>query len=81
MGKNAARDIQALGLARPQMGKDDFNLQLKLNMEFAGGQRFSTAFKGSWNRYKWLKTVTEAFANESSNMSAKMTIYLMFDSA
>jgi hypothetical protein len=66
MGKDIARDIQALGLAIPQMGKADFNLELKLNMEFAAGENFSTTFKGSWNRYKRLKTVTEAFANESS---------------
>lgn len=80
MGKDIARDIQALGLAIPQMGKADFDVELKLNMEFAAGESYTTTFKGSWNRYKRLKTITEAFANESSNMSAKMTIDATFDS-
>lgn len=78
MGPEAVSDIVALGLAIPQMGKADCSVNYRLTAEFGSGQSFTTSFKGPWDRYKRLKSVTDAFAKEASNATAKMSATLAF---
>jgi len=78
MGAEIVNDVVALGLAVPQMGKADCAVNYHLNTEFGEGQNFTTTFNGSWERYKRLKTITDAFAKEASKASARMYVRLSF---
>ena len=78
MGSETINDIVALGLAVPQMGKVDCSVTFHLNTEFGSGQTFSATFNGPWDRYKRLKTITDAFAKEASKISARMSLTLSF---
>jgi hypothetical protein len=80
MEKDIVRDVQAFGLAVPQMGKASVDVTLSLNMEFSSDHIFKIEFNGPWDRYKRFRTVAEQFAGESSAVSAKMTVKLVFDS-
>jgi len=79
MGLDAVNDVVALGIAIPQMGKADFSITYNLSAEFGEGQNFSTTFQGPWDRYKRLKTITDAFAKEASKASARMNVALSFE--
>jgi hypothetical protein len=79
MGADLAKDVQAIGLAVPQMGKANFNIECKFNMEFGGGETFTSTFKGSWERYKRLKNITDTFAKESSQISVNMTLRVDYE--
>lgn len=78
MGPEAVNDIVALGLAVPQMGKADCSVNYQLTAEFGPGHSFKASFNGAWDRYKRLKSVTDAFAKEASSASAQMNILLGF---
>lgn len=73
-----AKELRALGLAIPQMGKGDFWIEQTLAAEFGGGEQIQVDFRGGWDRYKRLKTVTESFALESSKLSARITLRVDF---
>jgi uncharacterized protein DUF499 len=79
MGKDAARDIRSLGLAIPQMGKAQYQLNQRLVLEFDGGEKFELKFEGSWDRYKRIKSVTDALSQEASNASVQMAVRADFD--
>lgn len=67
INRNLADTLAAVGLAIPQMGKARFGISLKLDIQFASppaGDRFQLDFQGEWDRYKRLKSVTDAFARE-----------------
>ena len=72
MGKDAAKDVRSLGLAIPQMGKAQFLLEQRLVLEFGGDEKFAVEFKGSWDRYKRIKQVTDTLSQEASNASVRM---------
>jgi hypothetical protein len=78
MGSEIVNDVVALGLAVPQMGKADCSLNYQLNTEFGEGQTFTATFSGPWDRYKRLKSITDAFAKEASKASARMNLSLDF---
>lgn len=78
MGLEIVNDVVALGLAVPQMGKADCSINYHLNTEFGSGQSFTATFNGPWDRYKRLKTITDAFAKEASKASARMNLSLGF---
>jgi hypothetical protein len=78
MGSEIVNDVVALGLAIPQMGKADCSLSYQLNTEFGEGQTFTATFTGPWDRYKRLKSITDAFAREASKASARMNLSLDF---
>ena len=78
MGSEIVNDVVALGLAVPQMGKADCSLNYQLNTEFGEGQTFTATFNGPWDRYKRLKSITDAFAKEASKASARMNLSLDF---
>ncbi len=79
MGKDAARDIRSLGLAVPQMGKAQYQVDQRLVLEFDGGEKFEVKFVGSWDRYKRIKSVTDALSQEASNASVQMAVRAEFE--
>ena len=79
MGKDAARDVRSLGLAIPQMGKAQFQLDQQLVLEFDGGEKFQVEFTGSWDRYKRIKSVTDQLSQEASNASVRMAVRADFE--
>lgn len=79
MGKDAARDIRSLGLAIPQMGKAQFQVDQRLVLEFDAGEKFSVEFSGSWDRYKRIKSVTDTLSQEATNASVRMAVRADFD--
>lgn len=79
MGKDAARDIRSLGLAIPQMGKAQYQLDQRLVLEFEGGEKFQVEFSGSWDRYKRIKSITDQLSQEASNASCRMAVRADFE--
>ena len=79
MGKEAAKDVRSLGLAIPQMGKAEVRIDQRLVLEFGGEEEFKLEFRGSWQRYKRIKQVTDALCQEASNASVRMEVRLEFE--
>ncbi len=79
MGKDTARDVRSLGLAIPQMGKAQYQIEQRLVLEFDGGEKFSLEFNGSWDRYKRIKSVTDTLTQEATNASVRMAVRADFD--
>ena len=79
MGKDAARDIRSLGLAIPQMGKAQYQLDQRLVLEFDGGEKFEVKFTGSWDRYKRIKSITDQLSQEATNASVQMSVRADFE--
>jgi hypothetical protein len=80
MGKDAAKDVRSLGLAIPQIGKVQLQVDQRLTLEFGGGEeKFTIEFKGSWDRYKRIKQVTDALSQEASNAGVRMAVRADFD--
>lgn len=76
-GKEAAADTRGLGLAIPQLGKGTFHITQSLNAEFGeppNSETFSLNFSGSWDRFKRVKELTDAFAKEAAKMHLRMTV-------
>ncbi|MCA9054889.1 MAG: hypothetical protein KDA75_13700, partial [Planctomycetaceae bacterium] len=80
MGKDAARDVRSLGLAIPQIGKAQYQIEQRLILEFEGGEKFQSEFRGSWDRYKRIKSVTDQLSQEASNASVRMVVKADFES-
>jgi hypothetical protein len=78
-GKEGMQDVLAMGLAIPQFGKGEYRVELSpLVAEFGTDEYLQATFRGDWNRYKRLKTVTDAFGQEASKVAAKMTVTAEF---
>ncbi len=80
--KGRANDLAAIGLAIPQMGKAKFGVQLKLAVQFEGAadQYLDLKFQGDWDRYKRLKSVSDAFAKEKdSSINVNCTLIVDFE--
>ena len=74
MGKEAATDARALGVAIPQLGKGEYHIEQTMNAEFGEEEMFSLTFAGTWNRYKRVKQLTDALGKEATKVSVKMTL-------
>jgi predicted AAA+ superfamily ATPase len=74
MGREGMNDVVAMGLAIPQFGKGQFRVDLSLTTEFGAEEQMSVSFKGGWERYRRLKQVSDAFGQEASRVSARMTL-------
>lgn len=79
-GKNAANAARSLGLAIPQMGKANLALEQTMVLEFGAAESFKVNFSGSWDRYKRIKTLTDALSQEASNASVKLVLRADFES-
>jgi hypothetical protein len=82
LGKQIASDIHALGLAIPQFGKGLFAIEYTIQATFGpegSRETFAQSFKGSWERYKRLKSITDAFGQEAEELKAHMLVGAIFD--
>ena len=79
LGKDVARDARSLGLAIPQIGKATVSLEQKMVLEFGAGEKFSIDFAGPWERYKRIKTLTDALSQEAANASVHLVLRADFE--
>ncbi len=77
-GKEGAKDIRNLGLAIPQLGKGSFSLKQSMTLEFGPQAHFKMEFDGPWDRYKRLKQITDAFAQEADKLIVRTEILAEF---
>lgn len=80
-GKEAAADVRALGLAIPQLGKGAYRIEQSVTAEFgdgAGRDAFSATFDGSWERYKRVKQLTDAFSIEASKVNIRCALHAVY---
>lgn len=74
-GRRIANDLRAIGLALPQFGKGLYAIELSLQATFGeegGRESFTQTFTGSWDRYKRLKSITEAFTQEAGDLKVRL---------
>jgi hypothetical protein len=82
LGKQGASDARALGLAIPQFGKGRFAIEQEMSATFGqGAESFTQHFKGGWDRFKRLKSVTEQFGQEADEVKVTMRVGMEFDEA
>ena len=77
-GATGARELKSLGLAIPQMGKGTYRVEQNLTSEFGDDESLTVGFKGSWDRYKRLKQVTDAFAGEAKKLQVGVALRVDF---
>ena len=77
-GKAGAAEARSLGLAIPQLGKGQYFIEQRLATEFGSTESLEVIFRGSWDRYKRLKTVTDAFGQEASKVAVATTLMAEF---
>ncbi len=77
-GKEASNDSRLIGLAIPQIGKGSFKVEQTMNCEF-DDETFSVRFSGSWDRYKQVKTLTDAFGKQADKVQVRTELRVDFD--
>jgi hypothetical protein len=68
INRQTAADMRSLGLAIPQFGKAEFHIYQSVILAFGADEQreeFKLDFQGNWDRYKRLKSVSDAFAQEA----------------
>jgi hypothetical protein len=81
-GKQISSDMRALGLAIPQFGKGRFAIEQTIQATFGpegARESFTQSFKGGWDRYKRLKTISDAFGQEAGELKVRMLVGAFFD--
>ena len=78
MGKEAANDARLLGLAIPQIGKASVKVRQIMRCEF-GEDTFEMNFSGSWDRYKQVKTLTDAFGKQADKVLVNAALTAVFE--
>lgn len=73
-GPDAARDLRLVGLALPQLGKGDFQVEANLTAEFDGGQYLTVNLLLDDAMYKRLKGVTDTLLQEAGKCHVRVTI-------
>lgn len=79
--KEAVSDAKKLGLAIPQLGKGAYQVEQTLGIEFSSGseaEKFALTFSGSWDRYKRIKPLTDAFGQEASKANIKTVLRIAY---
>jgi len=82
VGKEGAADARAMGLAIPQLGKGSYHIEQTMGAEFGAdgdAEKFSLNFVGSWDRYKRVKQLTDAFGQEASKVNVRTTLRATFE--
>jgi hypothetical protein len=82
IGKQGAADARALGLALPQFGKGRFGVALEMLATFGKGanaESFRQEFRGGWDRFKRVKNLADAFAQEADELKITMRVAAEFD--
>jgi len=78
IGKQAAADLRAIGLAIPQFGKGTYSLEHDMTATYNNqAETFQLKFKGGWDRYKRYKSITDTFAQEAGEL--KLTLRFAVD--
>jgi hypothetical protein len=77
-GKEAANDARLLGLAIPQLGKASVRVKQSMRCEF-GEDTFEMNFTGTWDRYKQVKTLTDAFGKQADKVLVNATLTAVFE--
>jgi hypothetical protein len=78
-GKEAANDARLLGLAIPQIGKAGVTVKQTMRCEL-GDDSFEMSFDGSWDRYKQVKTLTDALGKQADKVQVSASFHAAFDS-
>ncbi len=81
MGKDAADDLKKIGLAIPQLGKGTVHVAQELQAELGtadAAETLSIRFTGGWERYKRLKPVAEAFAQEATKAHVRIRVTIAY---
>jgi hypothetical protein len=80
-GKQGSLALRALGLAIPQFGKGDFFIKQELWAEFSHKdtrENLHQVFSGTWDRYKRMKNVIDAFSAEADEFKVEMELLAIF---
>jgi hypothetical protein len=77
-GKEAANDARLLGLAIPQLGKASVKVKQIMRCEF-GADTFEMNFSGTWDRYKQVKTLTDAFGKQADKVQVNAALTAVFE--
>lgn len=80
--KQTAADMRSLGLAIPQFGKARFTIQQSLAATFgkvAPADAIDLKFAGGWERYKRLKSLTDAFGQEADEVKIALRVTAEFE--
>ena len=64
----------------PQFNQSHISLNLELQSTFKENtESFQTSFRGGWDRYKRLKTISDAFAQEADELKETLHVVFEFD--
>lgn len=79
--QSRVKDLKAIGLSMPQMGKANLGIKLKLILQFDDqpDKYFNLDFQGDWDRYKRLKQITDTFAGEASALNVDFRLVAEFE--
>ena len=77
-GRAGARNVRALGLIIPQLGKGEFYVEQTYNAEFGDGPYISSKMALNWELYRRLKQVTDALAEEATQFTVVTTLTARF---
>ncbi len=81
-GSEATKDARAIGLAVPQLGRGTFHVDQAIKAEFGSTgipEKFSLSFSGTWNRYKRVKQLTDAFGQEANKVNCATVLKATFE--
>lgn len=78
-GKEAAKEARMMGLAIPQLGKGSFTIDQNMTCQFGDKETFKVSFCGTWDRYKQLKTLTDAFGQTASDVQVTTQLKAEFE--
>lgn len=74
--KDTVKAVEALGIAVPQLGNIQCSVEMKMAAEFGYSEKFIVDFKGNWDRYRRLRTITDVFGKEASKASINITLHI-----
>lgn len=78
-GKEAAKDARMMGLAIPQLGKGAYSIEQNMTCQFGDTETFKVSFSGTWERYKQLKTLTDAFGQAAIDVQVMTQLKAEFE--
>lgn len=82
VSKATASDMRSLGLAIPQFGKGKFIIQQTVIFGFeknSEDESFSLEFRGGWDRYKRIKSLTDAFGQEANELKISLRLSVEYE--
>jgi len=74
--KDTVKAVEALGIAVPQLGNVQCSVEVRMAAEFGYSEKIVVDFRGNWDRYRRLRTVTDAFGKEASKASVNIMLQI-----